>query len=67
MWENILKKDSELTNEQKKKLEEITKELTEAFKKFDLNALNLMLFPHGRSKYSSKEELMSHMVKRVKN
>tara|TARA_R100000278_G_scaffold67182_1_gene53534 strand:- start:4941 stop:5186 length:246 start_codon:yes stop_codon:yes gene_type:complete len=66
MWEDILKKDSDLTDEQKKTLEEITKELTEAFKKYDLNALNLMFFPGGTSKYSSKEELMSHMVKRVK-
>lgn len=64
MWENILKKDSDLTDDQQKTLEEMTRQLTETFKKFDLKELNLMFGKN--SNFSSKEELMSHMVKRIK-
>ena len=63
MWENILKKDSDLTNEQKKTLEEMTRQLTEAANKFDLKELNLMFGKN--SNFSSKEDFMAMMVQRI--
>jgi len=65
-WENILKKDSSLTDEQQKRLEEILEETRQAINKVDLKTLNWMFSPNGRNKYSSKEELMAVMEKRIK-
>lgn len=64
-WANILKKDSDLTDDDKKRLEEVLEETRKVFNNVDLNTLNLMFYPN--TKYTSKEELLNDMTKRIKN
>ena len=39
MWEDILKKDSDLTDEQQKQLKEIQEQIKDAFSKIDLSIM----------------------------
>jgi len=64
-WANILKKDSDLTDDDKKRVEEVLEETRKVFNNVDLNTLNLMFYPN--TKYTSKEELLNDMTKRIKN
>ena len=63
MWENILKKDSDLTDDQQKKLKEIAKEIGEAFNSIDLPVLSVLM---TGTLSASQKDLMAMMEKRMK-
>jgi len=63
MWEDILKKDSDLTDEQQKQIKKVQEAIKDAFNKLDLSTINMIISPHGRKAYSSKAEFINNAIK----
>ena len=61
--QDILKKDSDLTDEQQKQIKEVQEAIKDAFNKLDLSTINMIVAPHGRKEYSSKAEFINDAIK----
>ena len=56
---------TDLTPEQKEKIEEYAKKITEAMKSVDVNAMAAMILPSSMVASATKEDLIEHMIKRA--
>ena len=56
---------TDLTPEQKEKIEEYAKKITEAMKSVDVNAMAAMILPSPMVASATKQDLIAHMVKRA--